>query len=407
MTKDNLKRALQIGLILGVVAMSVCAIGMVQTFNERDIITGVLTLGQLLLFSLPVIGGYLVVPKQPPAEQAEAEEQQTSEIRVPAGVQAVLLGAFVGFLVALVLLSLVALSVAWPDARDSLPNFSPALIEIITFGQDSLITGGLIMVAVMLGLGVVGTVFHLLPQKVQRPIGIGVAWTLGIGLLSEIILIILLNFFDKADLNAIFGVKGIKPITAAVIFTLAVVVTIVWDSRGRSSFQRRRAAMTERQTKLSRQVGIIVGILALLALPLPLGPYLTEVLDTVGIFVIMGIGLNIVVGFAGLLDLGYVAFFAIGAYTMALLTSTGELGVAGISFWMAVPFCILAAAVAGIILGVPVLRMRGDYLAIVTLGFGEIIRVLVGSDLMKVTLGGAQGILSIGRTELPIPGFLL
>ncbi|MFN2135834.1 MAG: branched-chain amino acid ABC transporter permease, partial [Candidatus Promineifilaceae bacterium] len=104
--------------------------------------------------------------------------------------------------------------------------------------------------------------------------------------------------------------------------------------------------------------------------------------------------------FAGLLDLVYVAFIAIGAYTMGLLTSTGELGVAGMSFWTALPISVLAAMTAGIILGIPVLRMRGDYLAIVTLAFGEIIRVLAASDLLKGAIGGAQGILKIGKPEI-------
>jgi len=112
-----------------------------------------------------------------------------------------------------------------------------------------------------------------------------------------------------------------------------------------------------------------------------------------------------VVGFAGLLDLGYVAFYAIGAYTMGLLTSSGDLGIMEplglepMSFWLALPICILAATAAGVILGTPVLRMRGDYLAIVTLGFGEIIRVLVISDLLKPVIGGAQGILQIENPQ--------
>jgi branched-chain amino acid transport system permease protein len=152
-------------------------------------------------------------------------------------------------------------------------------------------------------------------------------------------------------------------------------------------------------------------ILFLVILPLLLGTYLSEVINNVGIYVLMGLGLNIVVGFAGLLDLGYVAFFAIGAYTMAALTSVGQLGIAGISFWVALPFCILAAVLAGIVLGIPVLRMRGDYLAIVTLGFGEIIRILALSDLLKPVIGGAQGILQIPKpqfigTELIQPGQL-
>jgi branched-chain amino acid transport system permease protein len=165
-----------------------------------------------------------------------------------------------------------------------------------------------------------------------------------------------------------------------------------------------------RQQRRLRWGGIGLGILVLLILPVLMRTYLSEVIDNVGLYVLMGLGLNIVVGFAGLLDLGYVAFFAIGAYTMALLTPS-EFGVANLSFWTALPFSVLAAVVMGIVLGVPVLRMRGDYLAIVTLGFGEIVRILVLSDFLAPVLGGAQGILkvpnpSVGALEIVKPEHL-
>ena len=101
----------------------------------------------------------------------------------------------------------------------------------------------------------------------------------------------------------------------------------------------------------------------------------------------LGWGLNIVVGLAGLLDLGYVAFYAVGAYSYALLATTF-----GLSFWICLPLAGILAAFWGIILGFPVLRLRGDYLAIVTLAFGEIIRlVLINWDEFT---GGAAGISS-------------
>jgi len=109
--------------------------------------------------------------------------------------------------------------------------------------------------------------------------------------------------------------------------------------------------------------------------------------------------LNIVVGYAGLLDLGYVAFFAIGSYVVALLTSP-QIFDFGLNFWQALPIAVICGVLAGVILGIPVLKMRGDYLAIATLGFGEIIRILVLSDFLKPWLGGAQGIGSI-----PNPNF--
>jgi branched-chain amino acid transport system permease protein len=92
-----------------------------------------------------------------------------------------------------------------------------------------------------------------------------------------------------------------------------------------------------------------------------------------------------------------VAFFAIGAYSMAVFTSNGALGITNLTFWTALPICVAIAATFGIMLGIPVLRMRGDYLAIVTLGFGEIIRILALSDMLKPVIGGAQGILQIPK----------
>ena len=111
------------------------------------------------------------------------------------------------------------------------------------------------------------------------------------------------------------------------------------------------------------------------------------------IYVMLGIGLNIVVGLAGLLDLGYVGFYAVGAYTYALLAEY-----AGFGFWLALPIAGLMAATFGCLLGFPVLRLRGDYLAIVTLGFGEIIRILL-RNLTSIT-GGPNGISQIPKPTL-------
>jgi branched-chain amino acid transport system permease protein len=109
-----------------------------------------------------------------------------------------------------------------------------------------------------------------------------------------------------------------------------------------------------------------------LVFPFLFSMYQTNIMITALIYVVVGLGLNIVVGLAGLLDLGYVAFYAVGAYSYALLNHHF-----GINFWMALPIGAAMAMLFGIILGFPVLRLRGDYLAIVTLGFGEIIRLVL------------------------------
>jgi len=144
----------------------------------------------------------------------------------------------------------------------------------------------------------------------------------------------------------------------------------------------------------SKWIGYGILLVIVFLIPQFLGKYWNYAMGTVGIYVLMGLGLNIVVGLAGLLDLGYVAFFAIGAYTAGLLTAPAPLPLQ-IGFWPVLIFSIIMAAFAGILLGIPVLRMRGDYLAIVTLGFGEIIRVLIRSDMLAPYVGGPQGIRDI------------
>ncbi len=111
------------------------------------------------------------------------------------------------------------------------------------------------------------------------------------------------------------------------------------------------------------------------------------------IYVVLGLGLNIVVGFAGLLDLGYVGFYAVGGYTYALLNSY-----LGLSFWESLPLAAGFAALFGFLLGFPVLRLRGDYLAIVTLGFGEIIRLLL-NNMTSIT-GGPDGVSGIPKPSV-------
>jgi branched-chain amino acid transport system permease protein len=143
---------------------------------------------------------------------------------------------------------------------------------------------------------------------------------------------------------------------------------------------------------------VTIGLVALvLAVIFPISPfgnrYYVDVATTWMIYIMLGWGLNIVVGLAGLLDLGYVAFYAVGAYSYALLSQTF-----GWSFWVCLPLAGVFAAFFGVILGFPVLRLRGDYLAIVTLGFGEIIRVIL-LNWYNVT-NGPDGISGIERPTL-------
>jgi branched-chain amino acid transport system permease protein len=129
---------------------------------------------------------------------------------------------------------------------------------------------------------------------------------------------------------------------------------------------------------------VALAILGIMSIPFWASPYVVHVCITALIYIALGLGLNIVVGVSGLLNLGYVAFYAIGAYTYALLNHHFGLG-----FWVCLPLGALTATALGLLLGFPILRLRGDYLAIATLGFGEIVRlVLVNSELTR----GPRGI---------------
>ena len=146
---------------------------------------------------------------------------------------------------------------------------------------------------------------------------------------------------------------------------------------------------------------VLMGVVLLLLVLLPRtwGAYWNYVMGTVGIYVLLGLGLNIIVGFSGQLVLGYVAFFAIGAYTFALTTSPEPHNLVW-NFWIALGVAVLAAALSGILIGLPIMRLRGDYLAIVTLGFGEIIRILLRSDILKDFTMGPRGVRNIAGPTL-------
>ncbi|TKI57520.1 branched-chain amino acid ABC transporter permease [Brevibacillus antibioticus] len=165
-------------------------------------------------------------------------------------------------------------------------------------------------------------------------------------------------------------------------------------------------------TNTTKSVKMAIGaIVLLLIIPLVAGEnrYYMEVASQVGIYVAMALGLNIVVGFAGLLDLGYVAFFAAGAYAYAIFSTSqanefiaGNLfPLSGEWFWPFLIVGLIVAAVFGILLGLPVLRVKGDYLAIVTLGFGEIIRIVFNNLDKPINItNGPQGITPIPSPEL-------
>jgi len=380
-TRFNWREIVRLGLLAAIIALSLSLIGMVGTFAGRDIIGGMVSMGHIFLFGAALGCGYLA---------AQRNRGDRAGLTLLGGLVIGLLSSL-----PLVVLALVAEPL---NLRRFMLNVSPALLEILTLGQGQM-PGLLFLVAVVAVSGLIGAGITLLPSRVRQPLLWGLAAVFLIGLLAEVIILAWGNQgLGLAIRRVVFAARGLSILGAALVFLVVAGLNGWWNSRG-ERIRGRVSALPPTQQRNLRWGGIGLGILVLLLLPMLLRTYLSEVIDNVGIYILMGLGLNIVVGFAGMLNLGYVAFFAIGAYTMALLTPS-EYGVAGLSFWAALPFSVLVAVLAGLILVIPVLKMRGDYLAIVTLGFGEIIRILVLSDFLAPWIGGAQGILKIPKVSV-------
>ena len=301
------------------------------------------------------------------------------------------MGALAGLLASALVVALVLLGHAI-DLGNMMINATEGLYDLLTFGLGRA-TGSVVLLLIGLVSGLVAALFYSAPYRVRRTILVGLAAVFGFGLLRDLIV----TTFSGLTVvtRFLYLTNGLSIGGAITVFVVAVAIDYAWSRRGTS-------LRTTIRTRPQVRRGLHLWRVSLFCCCCPLigGLYLSEVLDNVGLYLMMGLGLNIVVGFAGLLDLGYVAFFAIGAYTVGMLTSP-ELSTGIIhNWWIALPFAVLAAVFAGVVLGIPVLKMRGDYLAIVTLGFGEIIRLLALSDWLKPYTGGAQGIQGIPKPDI-------
>ncbi|MBI3593046.1 MAG: branched-chain amino acid ABC transporter permease, partial [Nitrospirae bacterium] len=180
--------------------------------------------------------------------------------------------------------------------------------------------------------------------------------------------------------------KGIKP--AAVMFiSILIGLSVILLIQRSKPF---RACKLQPFPLLARFGNVVfpLSIIAFLALPVILKDYYLDVLIISGIYILLALGLNVIVGFAGLLNLGFAAFYAIGAYAYALLNTR-----LGFGFWPSLPLSAACAAFAGLLVAVPALRLKGDYLAIVTLGFGEILRLVLNNwDSLTNGPNGISGI---------------
>lgn len=372
------KQAVQSGLIGGTIAVLLSLVGMVATFSERYIISGVFTMGQVLFLAPILLMTYSAIRRAAP--------QPPNKV--------ILAGLLAGLSSGVVLAALVLIGNTI-NLQAMFINASPKLYRILTFNQGTAL-GLAILLATSLVMGGLASAIFILPQRPRAAISQGIMWVVLIGLLRDLIVTVSINWGPVAFLvRWFFAVSGLTLLGAVILFVLIVALRY-WRAGQAVSMPSR--ASTKRLPIPRWMIWTGIAVLLILLPPI-LGIFFSDILDTVMMYILMGIGLNIVVGFAGLLDLGYVAFFAIGAYTMGVLTSP-ELNANPLTYWQALPFAMVACVLSGLILGLPVLKMRGDYLAIVTLGFGEIVRLLALSDWLRPWFGGSQGIQLIAQPRL-------
>jgi branched-chain amino acid transport system permease protein len=278
-------------------------------------------------------------------------------------------------------------------------NASPTLFKILTFQQEEIGAGvGLLLLAGGL-TGLFAGLLVMMPSLLRRVVIPALSTIVVVGVLQDTISPIFAEWGPLADINdLLYEGNGLSITGALGVFVTVAAAAAAWALKGQAVKERVQGLPPVSRRRLNLAL-VLLGGFVLLVLPQIIGLFLSEVLTIIGLFIMLGFGLNIIIGFSGMLDLGHVAYFAIGSYTVAILTSP-ELGFFNWSFWQALPVAIAAGVVTGVLICTPVLKMRGDYLAITTLGFGEIIRLFVLSDFLRPWLGGAQGIGKIPKAEL-------
>jgi len=387
--RSPLRSAVATGVVLGIVGVYLAAVGILAMMHGRPIIVDVLSLGQAALLAIGLSVGTLV---------ARRESGQPLRHTLPLSILA---GAIAGGVLGLLVIAMIVL-----DLRSIFIALSPALLEMLTFELDP-IAGIAVLVGGGAMLGGIGALVAASPTAIRKPLVVGFAAVAFFGVFQELIQI-MMQFGDAigAVRETIYTWDGLTLGGAGLIFVVAVVACVIW-----MRFRRRDRGVESIRSPAERRTAqiakIVVAALLVVLFPVVAGSYIGQVLMMVGLYILMGMGLNLEVGLAGLLDLGFVAFFAVGAYTTALLTADSSHALAAytslpsLSYWAAMPIAVLVSVIVGILFGVPVLGVRGDYLAVATLGLGEIVRVIVQSDAAAPLLAGAEGILQIPKPSWP------
>jgi branched-chain amino acid transport system permease protein len=385
---SDLKRLINFGLLAGLSVSFLGGIGMTESFNDRTLIAPFFRMGDLFMYGTVLVYAYFAV-------RGEVNPLVDTERKVgPATSSGLLVGLVSGVATALFVFLVNSF-----DLVEFFPNMDMAMVDAMTFGLG-VPTGLLILIGVSTAVGGLGGLLTGLSDGARRLIWLTSGWVIGFALL-EVVFIDIVE--SRPVIRFVYDPSGGLRLWSVAIIAAAVLF-ISTRYQGRLGQLTRDVKASEAKSRLQRGM-LALGIFAAIVLPMLLGGILNELMINVSFFILMGLGLNIVVGLAGLLDLGYVAFFAVGAYGTAVLTSPLSPTISPqLNWWVALPIVLVMAAIAGLLVGTPVIRMRGDYLAIVTLGFGEIVRILLLSDWLTPFFGGSQGIRRIPGVQVPFLG---
>ncbi|HET7140929.1 MAG TPA: leucine/isoleucine/valine transporter permease subunit, partial [Candidatus Limnocylindria bacterium] len=382
-----LRRAALTGLVGGIVVAHLSLVGLVVKLDDRDLVADLVSLGVMIPIITAFAVGYL------------AARALRGENVVEPSLGAALASGPIGGLVTGLVVALLVWIITAVNVHGVLVNASPQLVRVLHLGMEP-VPGSLALIAGATLLGLVGAVARVLPPAIRRGVLTGLVAVTGLALMQTFVGQILTGLGLKPVNTFFYARDGMKVIGAGVALLAFGIGGWAWADR-RDEVRQRFRALSSTQRRSARYAWLAVVLIIVLTPPLYAGSFLSQALDLIGLYILLGFGLNIVVGFAGLLDLGYVAFYAVGAYATAVLTSpVSPFFAPHMDFWVAVPIVMAVTALIGLTIGAPVLRLRGDYLAIVTLGFGEIARIIFLSDWMTPYVGGAQGIL-----QVPAPQF--
>ena len=359
--------------------------GMPVRLDERLVIESVLSLGYLFIGVIPVVVGHRL------GRQIRREGVPMHAV----GRHELFGGALVGA-VAGAGLSALVLMLTHFDLREPLVNWSPQLRDLLSFGNGPTF-GALIWLGIGAAGGFVGGGLRLLPARVRRAVLAMAVTVLLFSVLEQLVADVVSGIGLEAVADWFYARRSGVTASGAIVLAAASGL-LVLVGRGRIKQTRARIETLEGPARTrANAMLLLVTAAILIVLPLLVGKLTNELLANVGLFVLLALGLNIVVGLAGILDLGYVAFFAVGSYTSAVLTAaTSPKFSPELPWFVSVIIVVIVTGLVGLFIGAPVIRMRGDYLAIVTLGFGEIIRLLFLSDWLSGWFGGSQGITGIG-----------